>query len=87
MSDRKTVYLSDYQPFTHLVRQVRLTFRLAPKATRVIARIDLAPNPARPGGHDLRLDGEGLRLIAAGQHDALFLPARKARTAFGNDRL
>jgi aminopeptidase N len=61
----KTVYLSDYQPFTHLVRGVALTFRLAPKATRVLARLDLSPNPARPGTHDLRLDGEGLRLISA----------------------
>jgi aminopeptidase N len=61
----KTVYLKDYQPFTHVVRGVSLTFRLAPKATRVLARLDLSPNPARPGRHDLRLDGEGLKLIAA----------------------
>ena len=61
----KTVYLADYQPFTHVVRAVALTFRLAPQATRVLARLDLAPNPARPGRHDLRLDGEGLRLISA----------------------
>ncbi|MFM2351069.1 MAG: hypothetical protein RIR04_2035 [Pseudomonadota bacterium] len=61
----KTVYLADYQPFTHLVTGVQLTFRLAPKATRVVARLDLQPNPARGQGHDLRLDGEGLRLIGA----------------------
>jgi aminopeptidase N len=61
----KTVYLADYQPFTHLVTAVHLTFRLAPKATRVLARLDLQPNPARGHGHDLRLDGEGLRLIGA----------------------
>ncbi len=61
----KTVYLKDYQPFTHIVRGVHLTFRLAPKATRVLARLDLSPNPALPGPHDLRLDGEGLRLISA----------------------
>ena len=61
----KTVYLADYQPFTHLVTGVHLTFRLAPKATRVLARLDLRPNPARGQGHDLRLDGEGLRLIGA----------------------
>ena len=58
-------YLSDYQPWPWLVRAVALTFRLAPRATRVAARLDLAPNPARPGRHDLRLDGEGLRLIRA----------------------
>ncbi len=61
----KTVYLADYQPFTHVVRGVSLTFRLAPKATRVLARLDLSPNPARGTGHDLRLDGEGVRLISA----------------------
>ncbi len=61
----KTVYLADYQPFTHVVRSVALTFRLAPKTTRVLARLDLSPNPARPGVHDLRLDGEGVRLISA----------------------
>jgi aminopeptidase N len=61
----KTVYLADYQPFTHLVTGVFLTFRLAPKATRVLARLKMQPNPAVGAGHDLRLDGEGLRLISA----------------------
>jgi aminopeptidase N len=61
----KTVYLADYQPFTHRVTAVHLTFCLAPKATRVLARLDLQPNPGRGQEHDLRLDGEGLRLIAA----------------------
>ena len=66
MTDEATtmpVFLADYQPFTHLVQGVWLTFRLAPLATRVTARIRFAPNPARPGRHDLRLDGEGLRLV------------------------
>ena len=58
------VYLRDYQPFAHCVDQVELTFRLAPQATRVSARLHMRPNPAREGRHDLRLDGEGLRLIA-----------------------
>ncbi|MDZ4094872.1 MAG: aminopeptidase N, partial [Paracoccaceae bacterium] len=61
----QTVKLSDYRPFTHLVQAVDLTFRLAPDATRVTARLVFAPNPARPGRHDLRLDGEGLALISA----------------------
>ncbi len=59
----QTVYLADYLPFTHIVEQVRLTFRLAPTATRVLTHLQLAPNPARPGPQDLRLDGENLRLI------------------------
>ncbi len=61
----RAVHLADYQPFTHVVERVSLTFRLAPRATRVLARLEMAPNPARPGRHALRLDGEGLRLIAA----------------------
>ncbi len=60
---QRTIHLADYQPFSHIVRSVHLTFRLLPGATRVLARLDLAPNPARPGRHDLVLDGEGLRLI------------------------
>ena len=61
----KTIYLKDYQPFSHIVRGVSLTFRLAPKTTRVLARLDLSVNPARGAGIDLRLDGEGVRLISA----------------------
>ena len=59
----QTVYLADYQPFSHVVQKVDLTFRLAPKTTRVLARLALTPNPERPGPQDLRLDGEDLRLI------------------------
>ncbi len=61
----ETIRLAGYQPFTHRVEHVDLTFRLHPGATRVRARIGLAPNPARPGRHDLRLDGEGLALVSA----------------------
>ena len=64
MTDARTIHLADYQPYTHLVEAVSLTFRLSPTTTRVLAELRFAPNPARPGRHDLRLDGEGLRLIA-----------------------
>ncbi len=57
------IRLADYTPYSHRVAGVALTFRLSPAATRVSARLELAPNPARPGRHDLRLDGEGLRLL------------------------
>ena len=60
MSEQKTVHLADYQPYSHIVDSVDLTFRLAPGATRVIARLALRPNPERPGQNDLRLDGEGM---------------------------
>jgi len=61
---RQPIRLSDHTPPSHLIDRVELTFRLAPKATRVTSRIRFRPNPARPGA-DLRLDGEGLKLIAA----------------------
>jgi aminopeptidase N len=57
------IRLADYQPFPFVVEGVALIFRLAPEATQVVARLRFAPNPARPGRHDLRLDGEGLRLV------------------------
>ena len=62
--DPRTIYLADYQPWSHLLDRVELTFRLAPKTTRVLATLHLAPNPARAGRPDLRLDGENLRLIS-----------------------
>ncbi|MGA0542289.1 aminopeptidase N [Neotabrizicola sp. VNH66] len=61
----RTVYLADYRPFSHLIDRVELTFRLAPQATRVAARLHLRPNPDCRGHHVLRLDGEDLRLISA----------------------
>jgi len=63
-AEPSAVHLADYRPFTHRVTSVDLRFRLAPQATRVTARIGFAPNPARPGPHDLRLDGEGLELLS-----------------------
>ena len=60
MTEQKTIHLADYQPYSHIVDSVDLTFRLAPGATRVSARLALRPNPDRPGRNDLRLDGEGL---------------------------
>ncbi len=62
--DPRTIRLSDYQPYSHRLDRVELTFKLHPTATRVLARLHLAPNPAARAGQDLRLDGEGLRLIA-----------------------
>ncbi len=64
MTEAPTIRLSDYQPFTHRIEQVELTFRLHPTATKVLARMTLEPNPSRPGAHDLRLDGEKLRLLS-----------------------
>jgi aminopeptidase N len=58
------VHLADYQPFPWAIAETRLTFRLAPSATRVVSHIAFVPRPGVPKG-DLRLDGEALDLIAA----------------------
>ncbi|MFM2366080.1 MAG: hypothetical protein RIR95_688 [Pseudomonadota bacterium] len=62
--DPRTVFLKDYLPFTHQVNKVDLTFRLSPTATRVLANLHFSPNPDRGTDLDLRLDGEGLKLIS-----------------------
>ena len=59
------VFLADYQPPPFLVDSVALTFRLHPKAARVLSEIRFRPNPDATLGHDLRLDGEGLILLQA----------------------
>ncbi|MCB1333406.1 MAG: aminopeptidase N [Roseivivax sp.] len=61
----QTIYLKDYKPFGYLPQSVRLEFRLAPRATRVISRIAFAPNPAPDASRDFFLHGESLRLIWA----------------------
>ncbi len=60
-----TIRLADYTPPSHLIDHTALTFRLDPGATLVLSEIRFRPNPAAPPGADLRLDGEGLELIAA----------------------
>ncbi|MCC7320826.1 MAG: aminopeptidase N [Rubellimicrobium sp.] len=64
MTDPRTIRLEDYRPFGWLPEEVRLTFTLAPGATRVRAAIRFAPNPATDD-RTFFLHGEGLRLIAA----------------------
>ncbi|WP_371059214.1 aminopeptidase N [Rhodosalinus sp. 5P4] len=60
----QTVYLNEYAPPAYLVDEVQLTFRLAPRATRVESRIRFRPNPdAR--SRAFFLHGEGLSLLAA----------------------
>ncbi|WP_170420429.1 aminopeptidase N [Ruegeria arenilitoris] len=59
-----TIYLSDYSPFGFLVDSVRLTFDLAPHATRVTSRIAFRPNP-QATDRTFFLHGEDLKLIRA----------------------
>ncbi|MCP1166970.1 aminopeptidase N [Limimaricola litoreus] len=62
--DPRTVYLRDYTPPAYLVDEVRLTFRLAPHATRVLSEIRFRPN-SEATHRDFFLHGEGLELISA----------------------
>jgi aminopeptidase N len=57
----ETVHLSDYRPYPFRLPQVELAFRLAPRGTRVRARLHFEPVEA---GADLWLDGEGPRLLS-----------------------
>jgi aminopeptidase N len=70
--------LADYQPYPFIVGDVELGARLHPTKTRITARITFAPNPDRPGRHDLRLDGENLKLIKASIDGKPVKPARDA---------
>jgi aminopeptidase N len=80
MSEQKTVYLADYQPYSHLVDSVDLTFRLHPKATRVLARLKLRPNPERKDRSHVRLDGEGVTLISCRLDGQTITPAIDAQS-------
>ncbi|MFX0540609.1 aminopeptidase N [Roseovarius sp. S4756] len=60
----QTIHLADYTPPNWLVMGVHLTFRLDPTRTRVLSRIDFAPNP-EAASWDFALDGENMKLISA----------------------
>ncbi len=59
----ETIYLKDYRPFAYHIDAVHLTFKLAPTATRVVARLDVRPNADFPG--PFFLHGQELKLIWA----------------------
>jgi len=69
------IYLKDYTPPAYLVDDVHLTFRLAPRATRVISRIRFRPNPAA-ASRDFFLHGEHLELINAAIDGEEITPTR-----------
>lgn len=55
-------FLADYRPYPFILEQTRLTFILAPEATRVRADLTFSP---RNGPADLLLDGgKGVKLIS-----------------------
>ena len=77
----EVVRLRDWRPFPWVVREVALTFRLAPGATRVNSRIALAPNPAVPaegGRRRLVLQGEGLATRRMAVDGVAVVPERVA---------
>ncbi|RPE71068.1 aminopeptidase N [Pacificibacter maritimus] len=59
----QTIFLKDYAEPHHWVDTVHLTFKLAPRATRVMSKIVFKPNEANTG--DLILNGEDLTLLSA----------------------
>ena len=61
----QAVHLADYQPFPFLIDDVRLVFRLCPRATRVRSRIRFRPNPDVPPAAGLQLDAVGLTPVSA----------------------
>ncbi|MBK0398041.1 aminopeptidase N [Limibaculum sp. M0105] len=64
-ADRK-IRLADYRPPAWMIEQVRLDFDLAPRATRVRARIAFRRNSQAEGARpDLRLDGRRLTFVGA----------------------
>jgi len=84
-TEAPVIRLADYRPPPFLVETVDLHVRLAPKATRVTARMEMRPNPAssEDGPQDLVLDGRGLTLVSAAIDGAPLDPSAVARDAEG----
>ena len=58
------IYLKDYAPYSYLIDDVHLTFRLDAENTRVISRINFRPNSGTQDRH-FALHGPNLKLISA----------------------
>ena len=54
--------LEDYRPSDYLIPQTRLTVRLAPDATTVVAELTIERRPGGDAAAPLVLDGDGLKL-------------------------
>jgi aminopeptidase N len=62
---RQPIRLVDYRPPDYLIDSVDLDISLNPKATRVISRLSLRPNPAGRPGAPLNLDGDDINPVRA----------------------
>ncbi len=54
---------ADYRPFPWLVPATRLEFALGIETTRVIATLEVEPNPSADPARSIRLNGDGLTLV------------------------
>lgn len=61
MTEMSTRYRKDYQPPTHVIDRVKLTFDLDPVCTEVVSELSI--RRARDYSKELFLDGEALELI------------------------
>src|SRR6202171_2000892 len=59
----RVIRLTDYRPPNWLIETVNVHVRLAPNATRVVAKLRLHPNPTGEGKVPLILDGDELTLV------------------------
>lgn len=58
----QTFYLKDYVPYPFIIKDVELTFKLSPNATRVLSRLTVTPQE-KSSIQDMFLHGEHLNLI------------------------
>jgi aminopeptidase N len=77
------VRLEDYRPPDHLVETVSLDIHLDPTATRVVATLRMAPNPAGRPGAPLLLDGDELTLEGVTLDDRVLGDGEYEETATG----
>ena len=59
----KIFRIEDYRPSDYLLPQTRITFRLSPDRTRVVADLTVTRRPGVSPATPLVLDGDGLKLI------------------------
>ena len=59
-------YLKDYRAPDFTIPRTDLSFDIRAEATVVKAKLSVVPNPDRPAGAPLRLDGKALTLVAVG---------------------
>ncbi|MDP3897419.1 MAG: aminopeptidase N, partial [Mesorhizobium sp.] len=64
-SDTGQVFrLEDYRPSDYLIPETRLSFRLSPDATRIVAQLTIERREGIAAGTPLVLDGDGLTLAS-----------------------